>query len=271
MFSSIAFGGGGVRGGLHVGALAAVESLRGSLNFPGGVYGSSVGAIVATAVAFGMRAGQIRAMFDEHFYLHRFLPPLRLANVTRLPDTKGFFAMDTLTEMLLSAFQSQNVDLRDKMIADAPQKLYIFASNMTTRKVNLLTGNIPVLDAIKCSCCLPFIFEPQILHNQVYMDGGIIADSLETYVPADCLVFHIGASSEPLYASDVASMPMAMFAHAIYRSLRATPRQPNVVWLQNDTIKMLQELDAQDKKLMFDQGYSQTAGFWAKRFPEKLE
>jgi hypothetical protein len=271
MFNSIAFGGGGVRGGLHVGGLAAIESLRGDLVFPDGVYGSSVGAIVATAIAFRLNAIQIKQMFDDYFSLDRFLPPLRLANVARLPDTKGFFTMDLLADMLVTAFRSQNVDLKDKTIADAPQKLYILASNMTTRKVNLLTGDIPVLDAIKCSCCLPFVFEPQILHNQVYMDGGLIADSLDTYVPPDCLVFHISASGDSLFPSELASMPMAVFAHSIYRTLRATPRSPNVVWLQNDTVNMLQEITSDDKKRMFDQGYSQTTRFWSKRFAEKLE
>ena len=53
----LALNGGGMRGGLQVGALAELARQTGEPTvhklFPGGVYGISVGAIVGSYVAFG--------------------------------------------------------------------------------------------------------------------------------------------------------------------------------------------------------------------------
>ncbi len=271
MYQALALGGGGVRGGLHVGALAALERVRGNLEFPGGIYGCSVGSIVATAVAFGMSAAQIRTMFDTHFDLDKFIPPLRLSTVTDLPDRKGLFSMDLLEQTLLTAFRSQSVDLEDKVLNDAPQKLYIVASNMTRQTPTVFQGNVRVLDAIKCSSCLPFVFVPQVLYNQVYLDGGILVDSLSELTPPDTLVLHISAPAEGIYPQDISTINLPTYIHRVYRSMRPKPVGSNVLWLQNTTISILQQLTPADKTLLYDQGYSQASAFLTKRFPQKLE
>jgi predicted acylesterase/phospholipase RssA len=220
MFSSLALGGGGVRGGLQVGALIALEQHRGNLTFPEGIYGSSVGSIFATAIAFGMNAKQIETLYNEYFDLKRILPPLRLSSLTELPNSKGMFSMDLIEQTVVEAFSSQGIDLRGKTIGDAQQKLFIVASNMTSQTTTLFTKNIPVLDAIKCSSCLPLVFPPQVLFNQVYLDGGIFIDNLATLVPPDCLVLHISAPVDPLFPDDVKTMSIPNFIFSVYRGDR---------------------------------------------------
>lgn len=271
MYQALALGGGGVRGGLHVGALAALEQVRGHLQFPEGIYGCSVGSIVATAVAFGLSAAQIRTMFDTHFDLDKFLPPLRLTTLTELPNRKGLFSMDLLEQTILEAFRSQSIDLADKTLGDAPQKLHIVASNMTRQTPTIFQGNVRVLDAIKCSSCLPFVFAPQVLYNQVYLDGGILVDSLSDLAPPDALVLHISAPAEGMYPNDLQTLSLPTFMYRVYRSTRPKPMGSNVLWLQNTTIGILQELSPADKMLLFDQGYSQASLFLSKRFPQKLQ
>jgi len=271
MYQALALGGGGVRGGLHVGALAALERVRGNLIFPNGVYGCSVGSIVATAVAFGLSSAQIRTVFDTHFDLDNFIPSLRLSAVTELPERKGLFSMDLMEQTLIRAFQSQNVDLTNKLLGDAPQKLHIVASNMTRQTPTVFQGNIRVLDAIKCSSCLPLVFTPQVLYNQVYLDGGILMDSLSELVPPDTLVLHISSPSEAIFPHELSTLTLPSFVHRVYRSIRPKPFGSNVLWLQNTSIGILQPLTPADKNLLYDQGYSQTLAFFAKRFPQKLE
>lgn len=53
IFRRLALGGGGAKGILHVGALQEL-SKRQPLDFPKGVYGSSIGSILATYIAFGL-------------------------------------------------------------------------------------------------------------------------------------------------------------------------------------------------------------------------
>lgn len=271
MYSSLAFGGGGVRGGLHVGALAALESFRGNLHFPEGVYGSSVGSILATAVAFNMKASQIKDMFENHFDLNKFVPTLRLQHISNFVEKKGFFTMDLLEETLLRAFAAQNVDLRGKLIEDAPQKLYIVSSNMTTHTTNVFSGKVSVLDAIKCSSCLPIVYVPQIVDSHVHLDGGVLLESLESIVPETGLVVHISDPAEAICQEDLPEMSVATFLHRVYRGMRGKPAANNVLWLQENSISILQNISSDDKKHLYDQGYSQTLAFLSKRFPQELK
>ena len=270
-FRSIAFSGGGVRGGLHVGSVAAIEELYGNLQFPEGVYGSSIGAIVATAVAFGLNSTQIQCMFDKNLQLSAFLPPLRLTSIQNFAEKKGMFSMDMMEESIVAMFQEHGVDLKHKTCADASQKLYIVASNLTRGKPTLFTGAVPVLQAIRCSCCLPFVFEPQVMYNQVYVDGGIQVHYLHKIVPENSLVLHISQVDKPFAASDVTDASIMAYIGSIYGNIRKEPLSANTLWLQNSTIGILQELTPEDKKLLFDQGYSQTLRFLSKFISKKLE
>jgi hypothetical protein len=270
-FRSIAFGGGGVRGGMHVGALAALETLQGNLQFPDGIYGCSIGSVVATAVAFGMNAAQIREMYDKYLTMSSFLPAFRITSIQNLVENKGLFSMEKLETAVVDMFQSQGIDLRGKRCADAQQPLRILASNLTNGRVTVLTGDVPVLDAMKCSCCLPFLFEPQVLYNQLYVDGGIKANYIHKFVPQDCLVFHIDQSSKPIFVRDIQNISFLSYISHVYNVGRREAITPNTLWLRNDSIQMLQELKEEDKRLMFDEGYSQTLTFLAKCAPKKLE
>lgn len=270
-FRSLALGGGGARGGLHVGALQAIEEIRGNLTFSDGIYGCSVGSILATAIAFDLSSSQIKTMFNTYFELEKMLPPLRLSSITDFTRTKGLFSMDMLEDTLIQAFNSQKIDIREKLIEDTPQKLYIIASNMTTKRPTLLTGKVPLLEAIKCSSCLPLVFAPRVLYNQVYLDGGLYVDSLSNVVPRDCLILHISEQSQHIYPNMIESISTAALIHTIYRTIREQTRTPNTCWLQNSTVGILQQLSEEDKETMVKEGYLQTAAFLAKRLTQELK
>lgn len=254
-----------------MGALLALERVRGNLTFPNGIYGCSVGSILATAVAFNLTGTQIRTLFDTYFDLQRFVPQLRLTSLTDLSAKKGLFSMDMLESTIVEAFRSQDIDLRNKQISDAPQPLYIVASNMTTQSTTVFSGTVPILDAIRCSSCLPIVFVPQVLYNQVYLDGGVLLDSLASVTPPECLTLHISAPSEPIFPQDLAGMPLATFFHRVYRGMRTKPPNRAMLWLNNTTISVLQELTPADKALLVEEGYSQTLAFLAKRGAKELD
>ncbi len=226
---------------------------------------------MATAIAFNLNSAQIRTMFDTYFDLPRFVPQLRLSSLADLSVKKGLFSMDMLESSIVEAFQSQSIDLRNKLISDAPQPLYIIASNMTSHTTTIFSGTVPILDAIKCSSCLPIVFAPQILYNQVYLDGGILMDSLTSVVPADCLTLHISSPSETIFPGELQDMPLATYLHRVYRSMRYKSPTRNMLWLNNNTIGILQELTPADKALLVEEGYSQTLAFLSKRFPKELD
>ena len=271
MFRAIALGGGGVRAGLHIGALQALERVQGHLNFPDGIWGCSAGAVVATAVAFNLSSSQIASMYATHLQMSEILPRPRLDSLAELLSKKGLFAMDRYEEAVVAAFRSQGVELVGKTIADAPQPLYIVASNLTTHNPTVFTKQVGILDAIRCSSCIPFVFQPQVLYNHVYLDGGVLVDCVASIAPPEALTLHIADPGDTIYAKDIETISLQVYLYRIYRCLRGRPVGPNILWLQNATIGILQDMTLEEKQTLVRDGDSQTLAFLAKRFPDKLK
>jgi predicted acylesterase/phospholipase RssA len=265
MFRSIALGGGGIRGVLHIGALRALQEKQ-PLVFPDGIYGCSVGSIIAAALAFGITLEQFDTMLFGEFILSNFVPPMSLAAAMSFQSKKGMFSMDLLEETLIRAFGRAGIDIRNKVIADAPTKLWILASNLTTRKSTLLTGQVPLLAAIKASCCIPFVYHPQVIYNQVFLDGGVSCDCIVSVVPKETLVLHIGYSQASLVPSVVADMPIGDFFRNVYASVRegVRPLYPNVIVFDEPKLGPLSDVTEEEKQYMLKTGYDQASRFLAK-------
>jgi len=271
MFRSIALGGGGVRGGLHIGGLRALAE-RQPLVFPDGLYGCSVGSIIATCLAFGLNVDQMESMLSTEFVLSNFIPPVTLSALMSFQAKKGMFSMDLLEETLLRGFDRFGIDLRGKVIADAPQKLWIVAANLTQKKTMLLTGQVPVLAAIKASCCIPGVYQPQVLFNNVYLDGGVKCDCIVSVVPKGTLVFHIGYSQGPLLPSALESMEIGEFFRNVYANVREglRPKYPNVLDFEETKLGPLSDVTSEEKRYMLETGYEQASRFFAKLGYQKL-
>lgn len=270
MFRSIALGGGGIRGFLILGGLKAVEERQGNLNFPDGIYGCSVGAVIATGVAFGLTYQQAEEVCIKYVNTSGFLPSFRYATILAFMQKKGLFTQDLMEELFLKIFDSVGIDLRGKMISDAPQKLYLLASNITTQRPTLLTGNIPLLAAMKASCCLPFIFHPQVIHNQLYIDGGVYAENMYDAVPRGTLVLDIAHIKQSIFPSTLEAISVFDMVRTLWAGLRSVRVHADAVNLNIDGIYLLDELKEEDKRRMIDAGYSQTMRFLAKRVPKEL-
>jgi len=271
MFTSLALGGGGVRGVLHVGGLAALEAHQGHLRFPDGIYGCSIGAVLATAVAFQLTSTQIKEMMTHHFDVHKFLPQIRLSSIGGVMTSKGAFTMDLFDEGVLAAFRSQGIELRGKMIADTPQPLFIGASNITTHRPVFFTGRVPLLEALRASCCLPLVYIPQVVRGNVYLDGGLYMNSLDDFVPPNCLVFHISHCPQPITPANLPDISVSDFLKQLYVGRVHTKERPNRVWFQEDETQILEELTLEKKVRMFEIGYSQASAFLAKRTAKKIK
>jgi hypothetical protein len=226
---------------------------------------------LATAVAFNLTASQIQTLYLKHMTLSEALPPPRLESLADLVTKKGLFSMSQYENAIVTAFASQGIDLTDKTIADAPQPLYIVASDLTTHNPTVFTKQVRILDALRCSSCIPFVFQPQVLYNHVYVDGGVFVDCMSSIAPPESLVLHISDPGEKLYVQDLESISLSTYLHRIYRSMRRHPSGSNILWLQNATIGILQEMTPEEKERLMDDGDSQTLAFFTKRFPDELK
>jgi len=269
MFKALALGGGGVRGFLILGALKAVEERQGNLNFPDGIYGCSVGAIIATGVAFGLSYKQAEEVCIKYVNTSAFLPSFRYATILAFTQKKGLFTQDLMEELFLKIFDSLGIDLRGKMISDTPQKLYLLASNITTQRPTLLTGAIPLLAAMKASCCLPFIYHPQVIHNQLYLDGGVYSENMYEAVPKGTLVLDIAHIKRAVFPSTLESFSIFDMIRTLWAGLRSVRVHADALNLNIDGIYLLDELTDEDKIRMIDTGYAQALRFLAKRLPKE--
>lgn len=172
-FKKLALSGGGIKGILHVGALLELSKHQ-KLDFPEGIYGSSIGAVVATYIAFGLPLNdKLIQLISDKFYVQNVVPSLGFKDLSSAFSQKGIFSMDLLEKSLCEIFQEFEIDIKTKKIKDSKMPLKIIASNITKGVPTIFTGDVFVLDALKCSCCLPGIFKPQELYGQIYVDGDI--------------------------------------------------------------------------------------------------
>ena len=92
-YTILCLNGGGVRGVLQVGALKAFSELNKTeylhTIFKKGVYGISIGSIIATFIAFGFSISEIIEISFDVLNIQAFLEIPRLHSFLELPKTKG--------------------------------------------------------------------------------------------------------------------------------------------------------------------------------------
>jgi len=215
-FRTLGLGGGGMKGIMYIGALRELSRHQ-DLVFPDGVYGVSVGAIVGTYIAFGL---PLDLGIEEAFKISSFIPEPDYSKLPEMISMKGVFPMDVLETSLVNMFLTKGIDLRTKVIGDAKMPLYILASNLTKEKPTIFSKNVPILDALKCSCCIPGVFRPQVLYNQVYVDGDLFVPSVDKYIPdltnALCLSLKHRKSDNKFTPSSIESMSPISYVHDMY-------------------------------------------------------
>lgn len=181
VFRRLALGGGGVKGILHVGALQELSKIQ-PLYFPDGVYGSSIGSIIATYVAFGLPIEKMIPVTKKYLNIEKIIPTPEFSHLMDSFSRKGIFNMDLFEKTLCQMFSEFGVDISNKKLSDANMPLYIVTSNISKRIPTVLSGDVLVVDALKCSCCIPALFKPQELYGQLYVDGDIYSPCISNVI-----------------------------------------------------------------------------------------
>lgn len=204
-FRKLGLGGGGVKGILHVGALRELSKHQ-PLMFPDGIYGVSVGSILATYLAFELPLEQTPALIKKYLSMNMILPKLGVKDVAKAFSEKGMFSMDKFELTLIDMFDEAGLDIRDKKIRDTKMPLYIVASNITKGKPAIFSNNVSILKAILCSCCIPGIFRPQEFNNQLYVDGDVFTPCLSHIIPDGLVLSLVKAPIHKLTPTTIESI-----------------------------------------------------------------
>lgn len=260
-YRSIAFGGGGMRGVAHLGALKAIQEVQGTLEFPDGIYGSSVGAIIASFVAFNVPVETITTVVKKYFKLSTWIPYPSIRNVWSISDRRGIFPMDMLRKAIIGCFTDCGInDIETKRVCDASQPLFIVASNLTARRPAILTGEVLLVDALLCSCCIPGLFEPQVLYGNVYLDAAVYVRAIEQIAPSNSLVLKLHDQTETITAKS----SFYDILHACYIGVPKSRPDVHLCSFHDLNVGIMNDLTDAQRDEVAEQGYSQTLAFLTK-------
>lgn len=218
VFRKLALGGGGMKGLLHIGALQRLSTYQ-PLHFPEGVYGCSIGSIVATYIAFELPMENIRTLVQKYLSMDNVVPKSSFSDMLNAFSTKGMYTMDLFEQTTISMFSEAGLDIRDKKISDAKMPLYIVSSNITKGVPTVFSGNTSLLSALKCSCCIPGVFRPQELYGSLYVDGDLFSPCIVSLVTPkiDTLVISlVKQKGEPITAKNVDKLSPINYVYQLY-------------------------------------------------------
>jgi predicted acylesterase/phospholipase RssA len=213
----LGLGGGGAKGILQIGALMEL-SKRQPLVFPDGIYGSSVGSVIASCIAFGIPIETILEFVKTNSSVQKLIPSkFEVQNISKLFTSKGFYDMNVFNTRMIELFKTANIDIQNKKLRDAEMPLYLVSSNITKGVPAIFSGDVYVLDALRCSCCIPFLFHPQQLGDCLYIDGNILTPNLTSICSPDTIVINLNKyRRHSIMPSQLESLSAFEYAKELY-------------------------------------------------------
>lgn len=256
------FEGGGVKGIGLVGALEVMEGAGYQWNM---LAGASAGAIVASLLAAGYSAKDLKQILEEldyrRFKDEGFLDSIPfLGKAASLVFEKGIYEgsyFETWIEELLTAKGVETFgDLRAPRNSLYAHRLQLLVSDVTESKILVVPSGLhhygvdpdgfSVARAVRMSMSIPFFFEPVFHRGHYFVDGGMLSNFpvwlFDRQAPGD------GDAPPPRWPT---------FG---FKLVEPDEGQPNVVESVIDFIKALVTtmLESHDKKHVEDADYLRT-------------
>lgn len=150
----IVLSGGGARG---IGHLALLKVMEDCGIRPDMISGTSAGAMVGAFYAMGYTPQEIISVIEQRSFF----------NMTSFLFRKqGVFAMKAFESLFNAYFPAND-------FADLKIPLYAAATNLTKgNTVYFSEGNLA--KALMASACIPIVFQPIIIDDDYYVDGGVL-------------------------------------------------------------------------------------------------
>jgi len=269
-YNILALGGGGTKGILHLGALKFLEEQDLLKNFKG-FYGCSVGSIFAVALGFGLTIQTLERMAEKFISFDTFTK-LSLDELEKSLKKKGLFEMDMFEQFILETFNTEGINLCGKTLKDSKIPLYIVASNLTRHIPTVFTGNIPVLKALRASCCIPLIFCPQVINDSVYIDGGYLTNIVPNVIPKEkrenTLFLSIIHDDPKITPKNLENLSHVEFLYGMYKSSciyeRKKQYQKNSINLNYKLSSGISDVSEKQRYEMISRGYKLCRRFFSK-------
>lgn len=174
---NLVLSGGGLLGISYIGLFRYLEEHQ-ATNQIKTVIGSSAGAIFGMLFILGYFSNEIYDKFKDMKFSEYV--PITADSILNLIRVKGVNSCSSIVQFLKDALLDKTGNSEITLL-----ELYnkfgitfkIGATNLTTSRFELLDHNnysdLPVYLAVKASIAIPFVFEPVIIRESLYCDGGL--------------------------------------------------------------------------------------------------
>lgn len=276
-YTVLALNGGGMRGSLQIGALQELadqeNEKRLSAVFAGGVYGISIGALIATMIAFDFSVDELNLLTEMLGNMQDAFQPLRLQTLLSLTQTNGIDDGSKIYTLLDSEFKKRGIEFRDLRIGDASIPLHIIASNLTTLKVTVFGQSIRVWDALRASFSLPYIFTPHVINEHLFVDGALLCQRIADVIPkqdrSSALMLLTAQDRKITLENYLGMVPFCKSIKETYETKRLYPE--NTCLLIEDGTQMFSFWESGDiVKHLISLGRASYHEFRSERLDEKL-
>ena len=236
----IVLSGGGARGFAHLGVLQALNEAG---IFPDVISGTSAGALVGVLYCDGYTPKEILKMMNTGSRLNFMRPAL---------PRYGVLQISGIVKIL-----EQN--LRAKNFSDLKIPLYVAATDLNHGLIKYFSEG-ELLNPVIASASIPVLFNPVIINDIHYVDGGVMDNMPIHPIENDCR-FMIGSFVNPTgYASKFGSLIdiaertfiLNMYKEALEKSGKFD------LYIAPEELRSYSILDPEKAEEIFNIGYSAT-------------
>lgn len=276
------FGGGAIRGLAHVGVLRALKELNISL---GTIAGSSVGAIVAAAVAVGYNDEELEKIFlNVDFELFRDIDFSKA-----MAFSKGNVFLEWMRNILESKFwdepyvKGKHKPLKFK---DISKNLVIITTDLTNFCCKEFskekTPDFEIAEAVKISSCMPGLMKAVTLDGAVLVDGDLqksrpmweLCDTLKNTEENVLEIRLEGTVSKSLsnpicFINSVYSCITAIASKQVLDLYKNDEKHDCLVVNTGDVTILNFSMKEKKRKQLIDSGYIQTIDYFKHILPVK--
>lgn len=177
MFDSIVLSGGGIKGFTELGALHFFFE-NGSLCLDNikELAGTSVGSVICLLLNCGILPHEIHTIFSER---SNFILPDENSNIFNIWNKTGLISVSSIINNIKELIIERigHIPTFKELYKKTNKRLYITGSNIDTMRGVVFSyktsPNLSVLEAVKMSCNIPFIFQKIMYNNEYITDGGL--------------------------------------------------------------------------------------------------
>ena len=208
---SLVISGGGTFGFCVLGTLYCFKNMMNNIKY---LFGTSSGSVILFFIAFGKNIDEIYDLiFDFELSI---IKPNTVSSIITIYNNYSMYNQNKILRNFLENFLEENTGKRTitfrELFNRSKKILTICCTCLNNKKPEYMSilnyPNENVIDIILMSTCLPFVWEPIIFHNKVYVDGGVTDNTpaLESQKNIYRSVYEKLLNNEPVnYWDDVTS------------------------------------------------------------------